>query len=62
MENRVTGNIAKRTLSIARQRVFGIGPGTWDNGQLNLILANLNCSGGYPAKGKIGRFTSRANR
>ena len=36
MENGVTGNIANRTLAIARQRVFGIGPGTWDNGPINL--------------------------
>ena len=36
MENGVTGNTANRTLAIARQRVFGIGPGRWDNGPINL--------------------------
>ena len=37
MENEViTGNTANRTLDIARQRVFGIGPGGWDNGPINL--------------------------
>ena len=37
MENEViTGNTANRTLAIARQRVFGIGPGRWDNGPINL--------------------------
>ena len=36
MENGVTGNTANRTLDIARQRVFGIGPGRWDNGPINL--------------------------
>ena len=36
MENEVTGNTANRTLAIARQRVFGIGPGRWENGPINL--------------------------